>query len=208
MGGEKGGGGVARLEAEGETLALLIVGPSEEEARIEETAPAAVETAAPPPVEAAAPPAPIAATAPAPSIVAAPPPVAKVEPQRVAPAVRFLWQTDQEQRFGLVSKELGRLVGSENAEIVGSTWREVAERLRIDREGKVQTALDSRGQWSAIKLFWPVENSEICIAAELSAFPITETELSVIAALAQIGLMSVPVNGYRIPAATGTPTAL
>ncbi len=36
----------------------------------------------------------------------------------------------------------------------------------------------------------------------------TETELNVIAALAQIGLMSVPTNGYRTPAATGTPTAL
>ncbi len=40
------------------------------------------------------------------------------------------------------------------------------------------------------------------------AFEITETELSVIAALAQIGLIRVPVNGYSTPAATGTPTAL
>jgi len=41
-----------------------------------------------------------------------------------------------------------------------------------------------------------------------SALPITETELSVIAALAQIGLISRPRNGYRTPAATGTPIAL
>jgi hypothetical protein len=40
------------------------------------------------------------------------------------------------------------------------------------------------------------------------AFEITDTELSVIAALAQIGLIRVPVNGYSAPAATGTPTAL
>lgn len=33
------------------------------------------------------------------------------------------------------------------------------------------------------------------VRRNLSALPITETELSVIAALAQIGLMSVPVNG-------------
>jgi hypothetical protein len=38
--------------------------------------------------------------------------------------------------------------------------------------------------------------------------PITDTELSVIAALAQMGLINVPVNGYSTPAATGTPTAL
>ena len=36
----------------------------------------------------------------------------------------------------------------------------------------------------------------------------TDTELNVIAALAQIGLMRTPVNGYSTPAATGTPTAL
>jgi hypothetical protein len=41
-----------------------------------------------------------------------------------------------------------------------------------------------------------------------SALPITDTELNVIAALAQIGLISAPVNGYKTPAATGTPTAL
>ena len=40
------------------------------------------------------------------------------------------------------------------------------------------------------------------------ALPITDTELSVIAALAQIGLISRPRNGYKTPAATGTPIAL
>jgi len=194
--------GVARFEAEGETLALLIVGPSED-ARIEETATAAVETAPPPPAEAAVSTAP--AAAPAPSIVAAPPKVAKVEPQRVAPAVRFLWRTDQEQRFSLVSKELGRLVGSENAEIVGSTWREVAEQLRIDREGKVQAALDSRGQWSAIKLFWPVENSELCIAVELSAFPIIEHGL--FAGYRGLGILRPEETRQREPAEPAPPVS-
>jgi hypothetical protein len=41
-----------------------------------------------------------------------------------------------------------------------------------------------------------------------SALRITDTELSVMAALAHIGLMNDPVNGYSTPAATGTPTAL
>jgi hypothetical protein len=41
-----------------------------------------------------------------------------------------------------------------------------------------------------------------------SAFAMTETELNVIAALAQIGLISRPMSGYSTPAATGTPTAL
>ena len=45
-------------------------------------------------------------------------------------------------------------------------------------------------------------------ALSRSALAITDTELNVIAALAQIGLMSRPMNGYSTPAATGTPTAL
>jgi hypothetical protein len=36
----------------------------------------------------------------------------------------------------------------------------------------------------------------------------TDTELKVIAALAIIGLNSRPKNGYKTPAATGTPSAL
>jgi hypothetical protein len=42
----------------------------------------------------------------------------------------------------------------------------------------------------------------------LSAFAITDTELKVIAALAIMGLRSRPENGYRIPAAIGTPSEL
>jgi hypothetical protein len=36
----------------------------------------------------------------------------------------------------------------------------------------------------------------------------TDTELSVIAALAQMGLINQPTNGYNTPAAMGTPIAL
>lgn len=41
-----------------------------------------------------------------------------------------------------------------------------------------------------------------------SALPMTDTELNVMAALAIIGLSTIPKNGYRRPAATGTPSAL
>ena len=42
----------------------------------------------------------------------------------------------------------------------------------------------------------------------LSAFQTTETELKAIAALAMIGLRSNPKNGYKMPAAIGTPKVL
>ncbi len=40
------------------------------------------------------------------------------------------------------------------------------------------------------------------------AFVMTETELNVMAALANMGLSNNPTNGYKTPAATGTPTRL
>ena len=42
----------------------------------------------------------------------------------------------------------------------------------------------------------------------LSALLMTDNELMVIATLAQTGLISRPTKGYRMPAATGTPTRL
>ena len=42
----------------------------------------------------------------------------------------------------------------------------------------------------------------------LRAFPITETELRLIAAAPIIGLSNSPNAGYKTPAATGTPIAL
>lgn len=41
-----------------------------------------------------------------------------------------------------------------------------------------------------------------------SAFEMTDTELKVIAALANIGLSSMPMKGYKTPAASGTPITL
>jgi PAS domain S-box-containing protein len=69
------------------------------------------------------------------------------------------------------------MVGSGNADIAGSTWGEIAELLHIDQDGKVQAALDGRGQWSGLKIYWPVEGSDLLIAAELSAFPVFERGL-------------------------------
>ena len=41
-----------------------------------------------------------------------------------------------------------------------------------------------------------------------NAFPITDTELKLIAAAAIIGLNRIPKNGYNTPAAIGTPIVL
>lgn len=50
--------------------------------------------------------------------------------------------------------------------------------------------------------------SHNCTRRRRSALPMTETELSVMAALAQMGLIRTPMKGYSTPAATGIPSAL
>ncbi len=54
----------------------------------------------------------------------------------------------------------------------------------------------------------PPLSSHSDVLRRRSAFPITETELNVIAALAIIGLSSRPKTGYSTPAAIGTPSTL
>jgi len=49
---------------------------------------------------------------------------------------------------------------------------------------------------------------QILILRNRKALPITLTELNDIAAAANAGVSSKPVSGYRIPAASGTPSAL
>ena len=46
------------------------------------------------------------------------------------------------------------------------------------------------------------------VLRSLRALPMTETELKLMAAAANIGLSRMPKKGYRTPAATGTPSAL
>ena len=60
---------------------------------------------------------------------------------------------------------------------------------------------------------WPVQVRLRCghhsaVRRRRNAFPITETELKLIAALASMGLSSTPNHGYSTPAAIGTPMRL
>ena len=65
-----------------------------------------------------------------------------------------------------------------------------------------------------ISFYAPLESYQNPLQAQkasrlsLKAFPITDTELTLIAAPAIIGLKMMPKNGYKTPAAIGTPKAL
>jgi PAS domain S-box-containing protein len=98
--------------------------------------------------------------------------------ERPAPAppfprkpVRFLWQTDAADRFLFVSPGLGQLVGR-TAEVVGETWHDVAGRLKLDPDGGIAEALARHDTWSGLTAWWPVEDSDCRIPAELTALPV------------------------------------
>ncbi len=85
--------------------------------------------------------------------------------------VRFLWQTDAANRFLFVSPGLGQLVGR-TSEVVGETWHDVAGRLKLDPDGRIAEALARHDTWSGLTAWWPVEDSDYRIPAELTALPV------------------------------------
>jgi PAS domain S-box-containing protein len=85
--------------------------------------------------------------------------------------VRFLWQTDAADRILFVSPGLGQIVGR-TSEVVGETWHDVASRLKLDPDGRIAEALARHDTWSGLTAWWPVEDSDYRIPAELTALPV------------------------------------
>ncbi len=85
--------------------------------------------------------------------------------------VRFLWQTDADDRYLFVSPGLSQVVGR-NAEVVGERWQDAAARLRLDPAGRIARALRQRDTWSGLTAWWPIEGSDVRVPAELTALPV------------------------------------
>ncbi|MBH5372448.1 PAS domain-containing sensor histidine kinase [Bradyrhizobium glycinis] len=85
--------------------------------------------------------------------------------------LRFLWQMDEEGRFVLGSDEFIRLIGAHTAAGFGRPWREIAEALALDPEGRVAKALESKDTWAGITVNWPADGGEH-IPVELAGLPV------------------------------------
>ncbi len=101
-------------------------------------------------------------------------PVISPEPSPAATraVVRFVWRTDKDHRFTLVSPELAAAVGEGHAAIVGLTWEAVAPVLGLDPDGSIGAAFDKGARWAAT-VYWPVEGQKARIAVDLAAEPAT-----------------------------------
>ncbi|AMA56018.1 PAS domain-containing protein [Bradyrhizobium sp. CCGE-LA001] len=89
--------------------------------------------------------------------------------------LRFLWQTDAEGRFVLLSDEFISLIGARTASGFGRPWREIAADLSLDPEGRVTQALDSHDTWAGITVNWPADGGEH-LPVELAGLPVFDSE--------------------------------
>ena len=90
---------------------------------------------------------------------------------RSAAPVRFVWKTDDEGRLSEIAKEFIAVVGPSNAKLVGMSFREVAQRLGIDRGGEITGLLERRDTWSGRSVLWPVEGTDLRVPVDLAALP-------------------------------------
>ncbi len=91
--------------------------------------------------------------------------------------VRFLWQTDADDRYLFASPGLAQVVGR-NAEVVGERWHDAAARLGLDPTGRIARALEQRDTWSGLTAWWPIEGSNVRVPVELTALPVFGSDQS------------------------------
>jgi PAS domain S-box-containing protein len=107
----------------------------------------------------------------------------RVPPQRFVPPddrrpsaerrhpLRFVWETDAENRFTISGDEFLALAGSRTSKLLGRFWGEISAKLALDPDGLVANALVSRATWSSIELVWPTAN-DATVPVTLSAIPV------------------------------------
>jgi PAS domain S-box-containing protein len=120
------------------------------------------------------------ATQPAPAVapVQAPPsvpnPVIAEVPTRRVP-VRFVWQTDADNRFTFGGEDFAPLLGPQTNALLGRPWAEIATALKLDPQGAVANALAARTTFSGLVVPWPIGDAEP-LPVELSGLPVFDRD--------------------------------
>ncbi len=85
--------------------------------------------------------------------------------------LRFVWETDAENRFTISGDEFLALAGPRTSKLLGRFWGEISAKLALDPDGLVANALVSRATWSSIEVVWPTAN-DATVPVTLSAIPV------------------------------------
>lgn len=86
--------------------------------------------------------------------------------------VRFVWRTDASDAFSSISDEFVQAVGVEAADVIGRSFRDVAETLELDPSGEIAALLERRDTWSGRTVLWPIAGSNRSAPVDLAALPV------------------------------------
>ncbi len=89
-----------------------------------------------------------------------------------APPVRFVWRTDADGKFSMVSPEFASAVGEPAADIISRHFKDVATVFGFDPSGEIAGLLARRDTWSGRTVLWPVTGTDRAIPVDLAALPV------------------------------------
>ncbi len=123
-------------------------------------------------------------------VLAAPPDASEAEPPapahpeavadeapriEVAPARRFLWSLDADDRFGRADRALEEAIGC-HAPKAGESLAALSARIGLDPTGDLAQAIAAHRTFSALRLGWPEPDRASARVALISAAPIFDKE--------------------------------
>ncbi len=169
---------ISRFDADEAGTALLVVGtepmPRGRAAAMNE---AGAPQPAPEPTPAAEAQSPVAPVSSEPALPTAAPPGAIISARAAAIAarggqpLRFVWHADRDGRLSYVSPDFVAAVGAAAMPREDERLSDFADRVQLD-EGALASAIRSHSTWSAVRVAWPIEDTETARAdVELSAMP-------------------------------------
>ncbi|MGI6851020.1 ATP-binding protein [Mesorhizobium sp. 1B3] len=85
--------------------------------------------------------------------------------------VRFVWRTDAEGRFSVISEEFAKVVGTAAADVIGRKFSDVAMIFGFDSDKDIAGLLERRDTWSGRSVLWPVAGTALRIPVDLAALP-------------------------------------
>ncbi|MER9326732.1 PAS domain S-box protein [Mesorhizobium sp. M0488] len=91
---------------------------------------------------------------------------------RTAAPMRFVWRTDAEGKFSMLSPEFADIVGKPAADVIGRRFRDVAAAFGLDASGEIAGLLERRDTWSGRSVLWPVVGTDLKIPVDLAALPV------------------------------------
>ncbi|MHA6687363.1 histidine kinase dimerization/phospho-acceptor domain-containing protein [Mesorhizobium sp. A556] len=92
--------------------------------------------------------------------------------KRNAPPVRFVWRTDADGMFSMVSPEFVAVVGAPATDIIGRRFKDVATVFGFDPAGEIADLLERRDTWSGRSVLWPVAGTDLAVPVDLAALPV------------------------------------